>query len=380
MTVEEYRHTAGEMLWLIGCLLSGENPEEKRASRINRDSLYETARRHMLTAAAAMALENAGVKDPRFTEEEAKAIRKAILLEADRKAICRRFEEAEIWYLPLKGSVIGHWYPRFGMRQMSDVDILINPDRAADAKDIMESLGFTVYDYGKTVHDIYHKPPVSNVELHRALFAQMHGMNLAGYYQGIRERLIRDEGSAFGYHMRPEDFYIYLLAHEYKHYSGSGTGLRSLLDLHIFLKRFGQELDWQYVKEETEKLDIAAFAAQSRSLAAHLFLPEKQTPADREMLEYVISSGVYGNTGNYVRNRIAERGGGVRGTLLYLKNRLFMPMDQVRVWYPFFYRHRILLPVLPFCRLIKNWHTGRVRQEIRVLLRDMRKTVRGEKR
>ena len=32
------------------------------------------------------------------------------------------------------------------------------------------------------------------------------------------------EGSRYGYHFSDEDFYLYMLAHEYKHFSGSGTG------------------------------------------------------------------------------------------------------------------------------------------------------------
>ena len=44
------------------------------------------------------------------------------------------------------------------------------------------------------------------------------------YYQDVKSHLILDEGSRYGYHFSDEDFYLYMLAHEYKHFSGSGTG------------------------------------------------------------------------------------------------------------------------------------------------------------
>ena len=46
------------------------------------------------------------------------------------RAITDRLEQAGIGYMPLKGSVKKKPYPKREMRQMSDVDILIDAGRA----------------------------------------------------------------------------------------------------------------------------------------------------------------------------------------------------------------------------------------------------------
>ena len=81
-----------------------------------------------------------------------------------------------------------------------------------------------------------------------------------------------EDGTAAGtYHFTPEDFYVYLVAHEYKHYVRGGTGLRSLLDVYVFLRRMGDSLDRDYIRRETDKLNITEFETQTeRSLSGSL--------------------------------------------------------------------------------------------------------------
>ena len=59
----------------------------------------------------------------------------------------------------------------------------------------------------------------------------------------MKSRLIKDAGNNYGYHFSPEDFYMYMTAHEYKHYSSEGTLLRSLFD--IFLKGTDKVRQWR---------------------------------------------------------------------------------------------------------------------------------------
>ncbi|MBR5633637.1 MAG: hypothetical protein IKW78_00425, partial [Prevotella sp.] len=47
------------------------------------------------------------------------------------------------------------------------------------------------------------------------------------YYADTR-RLLRKAGDkCCGYHFSDEDFYVFMTAHEWKHYSGSGTGINN---------------------------------------------------------------------------------------------------------------------------------------------------------
>ena len=355
MTDQEYRDAIQNVIDLAGCAVNSTTPEAGRVRAMNLENLYKAANRHLLTAITAMALESAGVRDAAFTQAKGKAIRKVALFDAERVAVLRALEEAGIWYMPLKGSVMKGYYPKFGMRQMADNDILYDVSRSADVRTIMESLGFTtvMYVQNNYNHDHYDKEPVCNFEMHRALFAPVSGDRLCDYYLNIKDRLVKDKENAYGYHFTDEDFYIYITAHEYKHYSGRGTGLRYILDTYVFLKRFEEKLDWKYIAGEVDKLGIADYERQNRSLALHLFGSETLTTEDKAMLQYIIGSGTYGNRRNYVGNHIKKLGGGRKGKLKYIQNRIFLPMESVESGYPFFYRHKVLMPFLWVWRICK---------------------------
>jgi len=190
--------------------------------------------------------------------------------------------------------------------------------------------------------------------MHHALFGPSCERSIVEYYQEVKSRLIQNDGSSFGYHFSDEDFYIYVIAHEYKHYSGSGTGLRSLLDTYVYLKKKDDTLDWLYIRRELEKLRISDFEAKNRSLAMHLFGNEELTREDREMLEYILSSGTYGTVNNLVQNRLEKCGSGFGGKVKYVFHRLFLPMDVVREAFPAFVRIPVLLPFLPIYRLFSG--------------------------
>lgn len=320
------------------------------------DALYEFASFHQMTALIAAALAAAGVEDPRFKQEQAKSIRKNLLLDYDRKVITDALEKAGIWYMPLKGVVLREYYPQSWMRQMSDNDILFDAKRADEVKTIMETQGFTTVHFGTGHQDDYQKPPVSHFEMHRMLFAStVSEERLYTYYRDIERKLIAVSGCERRF--TDEDFYIYMVAHEYKHFYWNGTGLRSLLDVYVFLKRFEGALDWDYIRDETAKLGLAGFEQKNRELAFKTFgdgadidmLNAEQT----KMLECFANAGVYGNKGQGIHNKAARL-----GKSKYVMQRVFLPMPIVEANYPFFYKHKILLPVLPIYRLFHGWNNA----------------------
>ncbi len=116
MTEEEYRNAMGNVIYLAGCAVKEITPDRRRFEAMELGHLYEAARRHMLAAAVGMALEQAGITDLRFVRAVAAAQRKNALMDADRAAVLAALEEAGVWYMPLKGSILKDMYPRFGMR------------------------------------------------------------------------------------------------------------------------------------------------------------------------------------------------------------------------------------------------------------------------
>lgn len=50
-----------------------------------------------------------------------------------------------------------------------------------------------------------------------------------------------------------------MLVHLAKHIKLGGSGIRSIIDIKIFLDKKKEELNWDYVKEELKKLHLSQF-------------------------------------------------------------------------------------------------------------------------
>lgn len=220
----DYRNSINDIIYLCSCAVNGISPDPNRIG--DPDDLYEASHKHMLAFMVGMVLQKAGIQTKAFKDAIALAQRKAVILNEDLQQVTAALEAAAIWYMPLKGTVLQELYPRFTMREMADVDVLFDAGRAADVKTIMESLGFQVKVYGENNDDDYIKAPLSNFEMHKALFGERHDQKLFEYYQNVKKRLLKDEKNQYGYHFSPEDFYIFMIAHEYKHYPILCTPLR----------------------------------------------------------------------------------------------------------------------------------------------------------
>ncbi len=366
--------TVDDLIYLCGCAVNGMKPDGERVRAMELEQLYKTAKFHTLTAITAFALESAGVKDRMFSQAKEKAIRKNMALDSERQKLCAYLEENGIWYMPLKGSILKDLYPKYGMRQMADNDILFDEQYSGNVRAYFESNGYEVVRYGKNNHDIYTKPPVLNFEMHTSLFGRRHDKRWQEYYRNIKAKLVRDDGGSYGYHFSDEDFYIYITVHEYKHYSNGGTGLRSLLDRYVYLRRKGGMLDFGYIEAECEKLGITDFEKQSRALAEAVFgVPAAMalSEADRQMLARYSGSGTYGTLENALRlkrKQFAEKTGKT-SKFSYAVNRLFPDREWYETFKPFYNRHPHLKPFYVVFRLFNGALFGRKRilSELKIL-------------
>ena len=340
------------IVYLCGCAVHERTPDKEIVDSLDLPELYSLAVRHSLASIVGLVLQRADVHDPKFDMAVDSAYRKTIILEAEKDAVFSRLDQAGIWHMALKGTILRNWYPAFGMRESADCDILFDRTYEEQVRDIMQDLGYSVESYGRGHHDVYFKKPVTNMQMHVELFGTGFEERLNCYYANVKDRLVRLEG--FEYAFRPEDFYLYMLAHNHRDYSTGGTGLRSVLDTYVFLRKFDGSLDWNYIGQEAEKLEISDFEKENGELALRIFGEGELPEEDEELFRYLVGSGTYGTIRNKVNNKVNRGGGGWKGKLRYVRDRLILPMDVVEAAFPFFYRHKILLPLLPVYRTWKG--------------------------
>lgn len=378
--------TSELLIYLMACSLQGTEPEGAPLANIDLEALLRLAKAHSVSAMVCMALEQtdafqhaAETTRLKWLEAKNKAIRKNMLLDAERKAILHELEIQGIWYMPLKGSILKDWYPKPGMREMADNDILFDPSGREQVREIFQNRGYKTVSFGKLNHDEYEKPPIYNFEMHVSLF---HGMykELTEQYENVKERLLPVNGTAYQFAFTPEDFYVFALAHAHKHYSHSGTGVRTLADIYVMERHLGDIMDRDEVEQKLTQLGIAEYEQHSRVLAEKLFsavrpLAEIElTEDEKEMLLYYCDATTYGTVGNSVNNRLHELQENSEDITLWTKLkycgvRLFPGREFCKLYYPFVYRHPWTLPFFWVWRIVDKGitHRRKVKQELKAL-------------
>ena len=163
------------------------------------------------------------------------------------------FDEHHIDYLPLKGVLLKHIYPKAEMRSMGDADVLIRVDQYDRIKPLMPPLGFA--EVTESDHELIWQSEVLHLELHKRLVPSYHEAEFAYFGDGW-DRAVKLQGCR--YDMKPEDEYVFLFAHFAKHYVDGGIGIRHALDLWVY-RRTNPDLDNAYIQTELKKLKLERF-------------------------------------------------------------------------------------------------------------------------
>ena len=363
------RQAALDLVYLISCAVNSVVPEKEIIEKMQLRDVYAMSKFHNLSAMACMALESSypqlvtSFPDmelmKKWQEQKNLAIRKSILFDLERARLYDFLDSQGIWYVPLKGIILKDYYPKAGMRQMSDNDILFDASCADKVRDWFMENGYTTEIFGKGAHDSYHKLPVYNFEMHTSLFAEGHDPLWVEYYTDIKERNFPDADGSMRYHFSNEDFYIYSTLHACKHYRGSGIGLRSLVDTCLYNRAKQETLDRGYIEAELKKLKADQFEQISRELGEKLYskpwhctvsqIRESFSEKEQQMLDYLLFSGTYGTKENNIIHNLRKQQSQdgkihISTKIRYCFRRVFPEMSYYRDHFPFIYRHKYFIP------------------------------------
>lgn len=294
------------------------------------------------------------------------------MFDMEREAFMREASVDEICFLPLKGIKLSEYYPVAGMRWMCDNDILYGkvtkagdmqkmPEISDDItterlKSVMLKHGFKPESIGG-VHDVYIKEPFFNFEMHSRLVP--YDSPFADYYTNPWERAIPVEGKKYEFRFSDEDEYIFMVVHAFKHFDSSGCGIRTLVDEYVFLNN-KDNMNWKYITEQFKILGLTDFEQRLRTAAQDIFSQDGViSDCDWEMINYMYKCGTYGTTSNRIHRSIdkfREDGkiDGASARKRYLTDRVWINENKMKIYYPFFYRHKWARFTLPFYRMIKG--------------------------
>ena len=372
------------LLHLLGCALNSVPAQEKYFQGTDEHLLEELAKGHMVGAFSGPVCLQAGLVSPETADSWQHTVEtgvyKAVLFEADQDAIEALLEENGIAYLPLKGRALNALYPPKSVRETADIDILIPASGEEAAYRLMLARGYKAETNEGSV--CYEREPMYVVELQTDLIQNYTGEELHRYFSGLFDRAKSCQERPLRRELSPDDHYLYIIAHGYKHYSKQGIGLRFLCDIYVCCRAW--KLDRAYLDGELKRLKLLDFEREVRELGKKLFdrpgeLDEALgclTPEEENLLKKLSYAGAFGTFVNQVRwkvKKFAPKAGRMTGAIRarYILYRLFPPPEEMWKYYTFFDRHRFLTPFLYVYRFYRAFATrwDFVKNEIKALIR-----------
>ena len=359
MEDEKLQTTGTYILQLVRCALNGMRASPKPAS-ISWQDVYAAARFNSIESIVFFALEASELPEDLYEKWKQSvdlALYKNLTFDLARTAILQEMAKAEFDYIELKGILLSEYYPKPGMRYMADNDILYRCGTDIVAaqqklKAIMEKSGY-ICETLKGNHDIYKKEPFLNFEMHRVLVAE--GTQYHSYYKDIWSKAVPMEGCHGAYGLKAEDVYLYTVVHSHKHYRSTGCGLRSLIDLFVFLKARQDRLDWNYIDNGLREMEIDSYEKQIRDAATALFSQDGvPTPEQQEFAVEMLGCGTYGTRRSLVQTGINNFSDSRFPRIQYVWHRIFLNKRQIQNNFPVFAKHRVLIPLLPIYRVIRS--------------------------
>lgn len=294
----------------------------------------------------------------KFDEQVFTAVYRYENINYELEQIKQTFNEAQISFIPLKGSVIRKFYPEPWMRTSCDIDILVKEADADKASKILaERLQYKINEKGQ--HDIsLFSPSNIHVELHFKLmdieFKQVSA--LSDIWSGGQITPV----SGYEYRMSNELFLLYHIYHMAKHFVHGGCGIKPFIDLWVIQNKIG------YDEEKAEELlkasDLLLFYNHAMELTNVCFEGKPHNSVTQEMENFILQGGVYGTLEQHLAMSQNKKGGKFR----HLLSRTFLSYEQMKVYYPSVKKCPILFPFY------------QVRRWFRVLFCGGRKTAMNE--
>lgn len=166
--------------------------------------------------------------------------------------VTRILNDAGIASIALKGGYLARFaYPDPGLRPMRDLDLLIRPERAVDAFELLKARGYAAVNDAKPeayFAERRHLPPLVgpeglHVELHHRLISEDHLAFSADFDETLWTRSVRREiaGTPIVF-LRPEDLLLHLCIHA-THEHRLNVGPLALADVALLVGT--HEIDWQ---------------------------------------------------------------------------------------------------------------------------------------
>lgn len=329
--------------------------ENIKLNNVDLEKLYEEARNQTVLAIAFDALpKDARILNPKIYDEwqtiAFSIMQQTINNNYSNANITELFDKNGIEQCTIKGYSSAYYYPNPCLRQMGDIDFIIDKDKDEISTHLLLDNGFICKEKNS-----YHSEFVKGkmiYEMHIDIAETIDGKSC---YSDMIEDIIRKSNvvnSSVGAIRIPSKFHhgVTMLVHMQRHMmTGSGIGLRHLVDWAVFVNSIDNDEWIEIFEEKLKKVGLWKFAETiSKTASIYIKLPEKEwfSNADKELAAALICDILDGgNFGRKSTTRNMQKIVSANGD----KSKMVRLLQGLNSWiytkYPICSKYKILLPM-----------------------------------
>lgn len=281
------------------------------------------------------------------------------------------FNDINIRFVFLKGTILKPLYDETFMRGMGDIDVLVDRDKLDLIEKTFKKRGFKIYAKSPQ-HDVYETKDGLLVEVHPTLYSDAHDA-YSNFFSNAIDYATFDNN--YG-RLEPNYELVYLVYHLAKHFRTSGIGLRSLLDISVYINHFEKVIHKKILDSYLEKTNLTTFFNTIMFLNYQYFGYRHYLYEDdfmdqdlfNQITEHLMSSGIHGKGTdfNFMAPRVAIEEKPNRIKIFF--RLLFPKFYQMKSMYPVLKKWPILLPFMYIYRIIKKIFSKRSRKATKELI------------
>ena len=350
----EKNKTSTQILFaLIQSEICGKEFDEKYLDDLSNEmlgQLYKISKSHDIGHLIASALNKQKLLtqdeiSQKFQKQWMMAVYRYEKINYELKRVSDVLENHGIAFLPLKGSVLRKYYPEPWMRTSCDIDILIHPEDAETAIQILCEVGFTLQKSTTTYDYQMIAPGGVHLELHFSLKQDASILQAETILESVWDECELETDKQYHYYMRNEMFLFYHIVHMANHFTYGGCGIRPIIDLWLLTNKM--EIDKDKLRFLLSQSKLLEFYDASVELSKVWMENVSHGDITLRMEQFILTGGVYGNSSTSALMKAAKGESKLRSFFKLL----FIPRANLEVSYPNLKKHPILLPFYQ----IKRW-------------------------
>ncbi|MCD7847913.1 MAG: nucleotidyltransferase family protein [Oscillospiraceae bacterium] len=268
-------------------------------------------------------------------------------------SLYKSFLSAGLSPITMKGIICRDLYgERADFRPSGDEDILIEKRDYAKAVAVLESCGYRKDanpDKNMTVvHEVTFYNDELTVELHLNPFGTSSSIRqkMNDWFRNVfqSEETVDIKGVPVRT-MTPTDHFLFLAFHTFKHFTTGGFGIRMMLDILLFVEKYGERIDWSYAEKGLIDIGASGFMADLVEIGNHYLgfklLQRYQPVCPEELLSDMYSVGIFGNgnkthlTARRIVEDTVQKGKSNKSRLSSYFRRLFPTWKSWCAWRPY---------------------------------------------